>query len=123
MIKFEKVRKNTINKIILPYLLSGIFILPFIVKSFHTYDVRCESEIHQCVDNHASSSSKHDCKTCQICQFTLPYFTSPESSNQTSLLLLFKIERTTAYKEKQYFSVIHSHYLRAPPQYNVQPYC
>ncbi|MDR1707636.1 hypothetical protein [Dysgonomonas sp.] len=113
-------RKNTINKIILPYLLSGIFILPFIVKSFHIYDVRCETETHQCAGDHASSSPKHDCKTCQICQFTLSYFTDPGLPSQNSLLLSFNIERVTTHKEKQYFSVIHSHYLRAPPQYNIQ---
>lgn len=113
-INFEEVRKNAINKIILSYLLSGIFILPFVVKSLHIYDIRCESESHWCTD-HTSSDLKHDCQTCQICQFTLSYFTDPELSDQTFLLWSFDVERSTAYKEKQYISLVHFHYLRAPP--------
>lgn len=115
-------KRLSINKGVLVWLLSVVFIFPYIAKSAHLY-YECKENICHCHHNSECSLPndkhhnfpEHDCTNCQICQFTLPYFTKAESFHQLSIIRKLNIIIDSVDQENIYIPVFTTRYLRAPP--------
>jgi hypothetical protein len=106
-------RNIQVNKIVIAWLLSVVFVLPFIAKAVHIYENEyCTSA---CSHTGHDESTKHDCNTCHVCQFSLSFFTEADFTSFDAIPITFYIDIIIPYKGKLYNSITHLNYLRAPP--------
>jgi hypothetical protein len=103
------------------WLLTAVFLFPHVVKSAHFLQCKHECRSNKC---HTEEDSRkkderhypvHDCTTCLICNFSLPYFTETESLGTIEISQTPDIRISTGYDEDIYIPFFTSHYLRAPP--------
>jgi|GEM_PF-2001965 len=106
-----RLKKHQTNRIIIAWLLSLSMATPLITKTIHTY----KSHSHNEACSHTENHSKHDCSTCLICLFTLPYFTESNPINPNTLFIVFGENLLIPYNENVYNSIKQFYQLRAPP--------
>lgn len=109
-----KVKSNNVNRIVLSWFLSVIFIIPYVAKGIHIYQNEyCEELCSHCEGHH---DHEHHCDTCPICQFVLSTFTEADFDKPDNGLTEFCCTPVHSFfNDKKYDSVTHLDYLRAPP--------
>ncbi|MDR2919888.1 MAG: hypothetical protein LBV72_11050 [Tannerella sp.] len=107
-------KSNNVNRIVLAWLLSVIFIIPYVAKGIHIYQNECCEELCSHCDGH--HSHQHNCDTCPVCQFALSTFIEADFDKPDSGLTEFCSTLIYfLYNDKKYDSITHLDYLRAPP--------
>jgi hypothetical protein len=114
-------KKFSTYKVMMIWLLTVIFLFPHVVKSTHIFQCKHVCQTNECHTKEDSQNEDerrhpvHDCTTCPICKFTLPYFTEIESFGKIEIPQVQNIRILTGYDEDIFIPFFTSHYLRAPP--------
>lgn len=101
-------------RIILSLLLTVVLINPYIAKDIHIL----QSEYHEDTCHHSDNSCtshNHDCRSCQICQFTLSFFTEGDPISIQSASDSYCVEITSIYNENDHTPTLDLNHLRGPP--------
>ncbi len=101
------------------WLLTVIFLFPYVVKSTHffQYEHGCHSDTCHTEENSQQKKehAAHDCITCLICKITFSSFTETDPFDKIEIPQTQNIRISTGYDEDIYIPSFTSHYLRAPP--------
>ncbi|MDR1170867.1 MAG: hypothetical protein LBL24_00275 [Bacteroidales bacterium] len=98
------------HKILVIWLLSVVFILPFAVTTVHIYHIYHTAEHleHSCSDS-------HDCSDCPICRFILSFFTETAVVDAGFKVISFSFKPVIFFQNKPFRQLLISYGLRAPP--------
>ena len=104
---------NKVYKSVLAGVLLAIFIMPIVAKVSHIYVHEYQGLFHSHSDE--THSKEHNCDSCLICQFAFSVFTESDSVISIENKTVFVEQINSLYREKGYFLITYSNYLRAPP--------
>jgi hypothetical protein len=102
-----KMKKKTIGKIIMVWLLTAVFMLPFVVRFVHSHyiDTTCVG-----CDGHAH----HDSDNCPVCHFALFSFVKAEQI-ELAVVAASGVILPDARRDNPYLRFVASCYVRGPP--------
>ncbi|MDR0348104.1 MAG: hypothetical protein LBH90_01250 [Tannerella sp.] len=107
--------RKTIHQVIGVYLLSGIFLLPFIVKSIHIYADQSYDKLYA-GSGHSSGKTHHDCNSCPVCLFTYSTFTASDPLSLTVHPVFADHTKAIVITKTYYADTFSTHFLRGPPE-------
>ncbi|AUI48739.1 hypothetical protein K0E65_04560 [Bacteroides fragilis] len=103
-------RRNTIHRIWLAWMLLMTFMPLSVVKVFHNH---CDETSATCT-NTQPGKTHHACDTCPICQFMLSPFIETSPALLTYIPFYIRWE-TGTFQDKKLATAFYPHYLRGPP--------
>lgn len=106
-------RQYTPKKSFIAFLLIGVLLLPFAMKTVHILSEEYHlSLLHQ---HDATSGKHHHCDDCAVCQFHLYNFIEAEALTFTVAPQLYTKPKSVSLVEKIAVTSILSFQLRGPP--------
>lgn len=106
-------RQYTPKKSFIAFLLIGVLLLPFAMKTVHILSEEYHlSLLHQ---HDATSGKHHHCDDCAVCQFHLYNFIEAEALIFKAIQALYIKPKSVLIVEQVVVSPVQSIQLRAPP--------